>query len=333
LAAPAQTNAPRFRNLAPVKAVLVLHGESKDSLIVREVTLLGRADNLLLAQGTQSGAGSYRIEKSQIVRCEFDFAYDNMAVANALRDNDWAAAVRALSPIVRPSFPYLDIPDNNGLELAMDLGMYMVSSADRELRAAPDAAARERALKQYAAAYEVFRCAATADWSPVGRVALLKGCLARLAQGQTDKAQSELSELSPPDPDDPAYGHYWLVTGEILRRSGSPLGALNAAVKSVAFANKDIETFPLALLLSADCYAALGQYHRARDVYYEVAVLFGGTDWAEDALARLKGIMADKKTFEKEEELIENVFFNMTEDMNKLSDELLKARAKPKAKN
>lgn len=328
----AQADAPRFRNLAPIKALLVLSGEEKGTVISRDVTLLGRADHVLLAQGTQSGAGSYRIDRNQIVRCEFQFEYDNMAVANALRNNDWAAAVRALTPIVRPAFPYLDIPGNSGLELAMDLGMYMVSSADREMRAATDDAARERARQQYAAAYDVFRHAANADWTPVGQVAVLKGCLAQLSQGHVEKALGELREVEPPEPDDMAYGHYWLVEGEILRRGGKMREALDAVVKSVAFANKDVETFPLALLLSADCYAGLGQCHRARDVYYEVASLFGGTDWAVDALAGLTKIIEGKKTQEKEEESIETVFFNMTEDMNKLSEELIKARAQPKSK-
>jgi tetratricopeptide (TPR) repeat protein len=318
--------------LSPIKALLVLRTEGKDTVSSREVTLLGRADTVLLTQGTQAGGASYRIDCSQIVRCEFLFEYDNMAVATALQNKDWAAAVRVLTPIIRPALPYLDIPDNNGLELAMDLGMYMVSSADRERRVAADAAARERANKQYAAAYDVFRYAANADWTPGGQVAALKGCLALLAQNQVEKALGELREIEPPEPDEMPYGHYWLVEGEILRRGGKIREALDAVVKSVAFANKDVETFPLALLLTADCYAGLGQHHRARDVYYEIAVLFGGTDWALDALIGLTKIMDGKKTLEKEEESIENVFFNMTEDMNKLSEELIKARTPPKPK-
>jgi hypothetical protein len=40
--------------------------------------------------------------------------------------------------------------------------------------------------------------------------------------------------------------------------------------------------------------------------------------------------MDGKKTLEAEKSPIENVFFHVTEDMNKLADELLKARAEPK---
>ncbi len=84
--------------------------------------------------------------------------------------------------------------------------------------------------------------------------------------------------------------------------------------------------FPAALLLSADCYAALGEYHRARDVYYEVAMLFPNTDWGEDALEGLRRVMEGKKTAEKEQTALEDVFFNVTEDMNALAEELLKKK-------
>ena len=284
---------------------------------------------MLLAQVSQSGAEPILINKAQVIRCEFTFDYDRAAAATALRDNDWAAAVRTLSPDVRLTLPYLDLPDNNGFELAMDLGMYMVSSADREMRDAADAATRARALNQYEAAYEVFRYAGRADWTPLAPVAILKGCRVLLALEKDEQAASNLKRVEDPVPGDPTYGHYWLLQAELLRRAGKTREALEAVVKSVVFADKDAETFPSALLLSADCYAALGEHHRARDVYYEVAVLFTGTDWSADALVGLKTIMDGKKTREAEKQTIENVFFNVTEDMNKLADELLEARAEP----
>jgi len=321
-AAPAAT--PRPQSLPPVQARLLIRDAAKDTLSNREVTLLGRTPDALLAQSVQGGGEPFRVEMARVTRCDFVLDYDRTALANALRDNDWAAAVRTLSPVLRPTFPYLDIIENNAFDLALDLGMYMVSSADREMRAATDDAGRERALKQYEAAYEVFRYIGRADWNPLSQVAILKGCRALIAQGKNEAAAGNLKRVEPPEPGDATYGHYWLVQAELLQRAGKTLEALEAAVQSVVFADKDVETFPTALLLSADCHAALGEHHRARDIYYEVAVLFTGTDWAADARAGLQAILDGNKTLEAEKAPLENVFFNVTEDMNKLAEELLR---------
>jgi len=317
----------------PVKARLLLRVGDKDGVLSSEVTLLGRDANVLLAQDNQSGTGMSRVDKTRVVRCEFTLDFDRSAVGNALRNNDWAAAVRTLAPTIRLALPYLDLADNNGFDLAMDYGMYMVASADREMRASTNEASRARSLKQYEAAYEVFSYAGKADWTPLGKVAVLKGCRALIAQGKNRQASDLFDEITSPDPGDATYGHYWLVQAELLWQAGKTREALEAVVKSVVFADKDVETFPDALLLSANCYAKLGSHHRARDLYYEVAVLFTGTDWAAEALDGLAVIMDGKKTAEQEKAPLENVFFNVSDDMNKLSEELLlKTRAKPKAK-
>ncbi len=322
--------APRPVNLPPIKARLLIREGNKDATINREVVLLGHTSQALLAQATRGESESFQVDKARVLRCEFAFDYDRAALAAAVRDYDWAAAVRTLAPSLRVALPYLDLADNNGLDLAMDLGLYMVLSADRERRTASDDASRERARKQYEAAYDVFRDAGRADWSPLAPVAILKGCRALLAQGKDEAAATNLKRVEKPAPGDPTYGHYWLVQAELLRRGGKTREALDAIVQSIVFADKDAETFPSALLLSADCYTALGEHYRARDVYYEVAVLFTGTDWATDARIGLQTIMDGKKTLEAEKAPIENVFFHVTEDMNKLAEDLLKARAEPK---
>ncbi|MBM4162869.1 MAG: hypothetical protein FJ222_00250 [Lentisphaerae bacterium] len=322
--------APRPVTLPPIKARLLIREGDKDATINREVVLLGHTAQTLLAQAARGDSASFQVDKARVLRCEFALDYDHAALSAAVRDYDWAAAVRTLAPSLRVALPYLDLADNNGLDLAMDLGTYMILSADRERRAASDAATRERAMKQYEAAYDVFRDAGRADWSPLAPVAILKGCRALLSQGKDEAAATNLKRVENPDPGDPAYGHYWLVQAELFRRAGKTREAIDAIVNSIVFADKDAETFPSALLLSADCYTALGEHHRARDVYYEVAVLFTGTDWAADARIGLQAIMDGKKTLEPEKTPIENVFFNMTEDMNKLADELLKTPAEPK---
>lgn len=319
----------RFGNLAPVKADLLVRSQIKDVEPVHyEMTLLGRQENMILMQGTQVGAVAIQIDKAQIIRCEFEMEYDRLAVATALQNNDWASAVRVMTPSVRPAVPYLDIPDNNGFDLSMDLAMYMVNSAAREMRAASDSNTVSRAHRQYEAAYSIFKNAGRAEWTPYGRVAVLKGCRALIKQNKIEAAITDYETVDEPEPDDVAYGNYWLVRGELLFIKGKTREALEAACKSVVLANKDVETFPDSLMLTAVCYQKLGRFHRARDIFYEIAVIFTGTDWATDALVELTKIMEAKQTLDKEKAPLENVFFNVTEDMNKLAEELIKARAK-----
>ncbi len=129
----------------PIKARLLLRVGDKDGVLSSEVTLLGRDANVLLAQDNQSGTGMSRVDKTRVVRCEFTLDFDRSAVGAALRNNDWAAAVRTLAPTIRLALPYLDLADNNGFDLAMDYGMYMVASADRELRTSTNETSRARA--------------------------------------------------------------------------------------------------------------------------------------------------------------------------------------------
>jgi tetratricopeptide (TPR) repeat protein len=319
----------RFGNLPPVKADLLVQSANKDvEPIHYEMTLLGRQENMILMQGTQPGAIAIQIDKAQIIRCEFELEYDRLAVATAVQNSDWASAVRIMTPVIRPAVAYLDIPDNNGFDLSMDLAMFMVNSAAREMRVASDSNTVSRAYRQYEAAYSIFKNAGRSDWNPYGRVAVLKGCRALIKQNKIEEAITDYETVDEPEPDDVSYGNYWLVRGEIHFVKGKIREALEAACKSVVLANKDVETFPDALMLSAVCYQKLGRFHRARDIFYEVAVIFTGTDWATDALVELTKIMDAKQTLDKEKAPLENVFFNVTEDINKLAEELIKARAK-----
>ncbi len=323
VAAPAASPAASV-NTAPVKARLWI-GETD-----KTVTLVGLAPDSVVIVG-DSGAAGGRIELAKIVRAEFILDYDRFEVARAMRKNDWATAIRTLKKVLDPTLPYLNLPDNNAADLALELGTYMIRAAERSQRFATTDAQRETMRKQYEAAIEVFKSCARVTWSSVGQLGVLKGCRCQLAIGKPKTARYYIEQMDEPAPGDAAFGHYWLVRGEIAASTGDYRTGIDAAVKSVCFENKDVETFPDALLLSARCYEELFEAHRARDVYFEIAKLFPRTDWSEASLARLKLIMASGKTKAQETSPIENVFFAVSEDMNVLVEELLAQADKPVA--
>jgi tetratricopeptide (TPR) repeat protein len=295
-----------------------------------EVTLVGRTEDDIVVAGGVPNAPGGRIACAAILRAQFELEYDRYEVAKAVRLNDWPAAVRLLLPVVKPVLPYLAMPENNAAELALELGTYMMRAAARTARTAgEDATRRDLAQKQYEAAYEILKDCARAQWSSVGQVGVLKGCRCLLAMNKVKTAQFHVNQMTEPMPGDAAFGHYWLIRGELEFRAGRHREAMDAVLKSVCFENKDVETFPDALLLSARCYEELLDPYRARDVYYEVARLFPRTDWSAAALERLKLIMANGLTREKEKSAIENVFFKTSDDMNKLVEQLLKDAEKP----
>jgi hypothetical protein len=99
-----------------------------------------------------------------------------------------------------------------------------------------------------------------------------------------------------------------------------------AAIKSSAFDNKDLDSFPEALLLSGRCYEEILDYHRARDIYYEVAKLFRKTSWGDTACNKLKFIV-DKKFLDKKEKTeIEKVFFDTDENLDQKVTDFLKQK-------
>lgn len=307
----------------PVRARVYLVDKDTD----RNMVLTGIGAGFVMAAAESSSAPPSKIEFEKIERVDFLFDLDRHAVARATRKSDWGAAIRLMGKAINPALPYLAIPENNVAQDALDLGTYMMRAAEKTSRNARDDAQRAVAKKQYEAAIEVFTKCARAEWCSVGQLGVLKGCRCQLAIGKPKTARYYVDQMEEPQPGDAAYGHYWLVRGEIEAVNGDFRKAMDAAVKSVCFESKDVETFPDALLLSARCYEELFEPHRARDVYFEVAKLFPKTDWSENAKSHLRTLMADGKTSDKETEPIESVFFAFNEDMNELVNELLKESA------
>lgn len=289
------------------------------------VVLVGREGGALRTSPEQGEVIPGRIPVATVVAVDFDVDYDRFEVSKAMAKGEWGKAVGILRKAYTPFFPYLDVPENNVLEGSMDLGVTMFKCARATMRTAASDEERAQALQQYAAAEGVFNACAKAKWSDLGTLALLRAChcMVLIDAEKARRAGRVVDALDEPSPGDETYGYYWLLKAELARIAGNVTNELDAAVKSLAFENKDVETFPDALMLSADCYQKLGNPYRARDVYFEVAKLFPGTDWATDARDRLSAIMESGVTREAEDTTAESTFFGLEEDMNALADALI----------
>ena len=326
----AQTAAPRGSTdtrtvtTGPVKVRLWSEKGKWDAVLV------GRTGTHLLPAPEAAG-GNPRIEIAQIIGAAFTIDYNRFEVMRALHHQDWAAAIRLQYKAYEPAFPYLDLPNNNAAEGVMEMGTTMLRAATRSLREAADDAGRERARKQFESAYAVFQHCAKVTWSSLGLLGTLKGCRCLIGMGQPRAAWFQIRALDEPAAGDAAYGHYWLVQAELHALTNGYAAAMEASVKSLCFENKDVETFPDALLISARCYEALGEPYRARDVYYEVARLFPRTDWSAAAAGRLRAIMAGGATREAEATSVESAFLGIDEDVNALVEAYLAEQEKPPA--
>ena len=85
-AAPAA--APRPQSLPPVKARLLLREGGADTQVNREVTLLGRTSDALLAQAVSGGSAPALIAREQVLRCTFEPEYDHSELIKTLQNND-----------------------------------------------------------------------------------------------------------------------------------------------------------------------------------------------------------------------------------------------------
>ncbi len=308
----------------PVKARLW----TDDDKILATV-LLGRADGeVVYAKADSPGKLDGVLPLAKIRRAAFDAAPDLDALVKARRERDDTAMCRVLATAYGATYPFLDLPGNNAVEPVATLATTMMQVAAKTRREADTDEARARALRQYESAGEVLTSLAEArNWSPEGQIAGIKLCQCLLARDKTEDAAKRLDEIPEPMPGDAAYGPYWLTKGLVAERGGDTREALRCAVLSIDFDSKNGESFPAALLLSARSYGELGEWYRARDVYFEVARLFPNTDAGDDACAALRSILDGGKTAEPEaDQAVENAFFGVSEDINKLARDFLTNR-------
>jgi len=295
----------------------------------RDVALIGIGkDKLAYANRDKPAVVQGVIALDSVQRAQFELEIDYAELAKAEGRRDWVGVYRVLNAALAPAMPYLTLPDNNAADRVMQMAGAMMRIAARGEREGISDEDRERVAKQYEAAYGVFKQLAEVNWSPIGTLSVIKGSQCLLKIGKPKTAQYYLDEMPEPMPGDVSYGSYWLTQGQLAILRGEIRKALEYSILSVAFEDKDIESFPDALMLSANCYEQQEEWYRARDIYFEVASLFPNTDWADDAAGRLDTILKSGKTVDAEESVIENVFFAVNEDINDLGRKLLEERAR-----
>lgn len=316
--------APGARAQTPARAILEL--ERGGGRV--DVMLLGREEDRVFYRRHDSPPGvsaTYLLRDIQAGEFSIDvFEAEGLSRA-AARERRWDDAANLLLARVHPAMPYLDIPDNNALEHVLQAAEYLLISARAHGRRRGDAN-RELANRMYVSAFQTLRAAGRAQWHPMGEVAHLRAILCLIELGRIDDAQRALNDVRKPSRGDAAFGVYGLVEAKLIFARGDSRRALDVLIPSLLYENKDIGVFPEALMFSAQLYEDILEVHRTRDVYYEVARLFPGTEWQSEALWRLGNIHDFKMTQEVEDVDVLQVFFGVDEDMDETVAKFLEER-------
>ncbi len=313
----AQVPAPRPSDTNVVRASLVFDDAT------REIDIVGRDKDTLFFRPRGGPAGaSTTLKLSAIASGDFDLPYDADDLNRALLQENWPLAATLLLPAVTPLLPYLDINDNNGVDVAMEAGRVLMRAA-RNLAQAGGTTNLMRSTNVYLRAHQVFKAASRATWATSAANARLQAVRCLCAMNDLKTAAKEFDGMDEPEVGDAVFGLYWLTRAQLRYAQGQTREAMDAAVHSAVFDNKSVETFPDALFMTARCYEDLLEWYRARDVYYELAKLFPHTEFGDTARAKLKLILDKGLTKAKETSPIEIVFFGLDEDVNVKADALL----------
>jgi hypothetical protein len=298
----------------------------------RTVTVCGFSKTyIVIKAGSGTSTATSKIKLSQIDSAWFtDLRLNYGDVAGYTRKKQWKKAFNFMYKKLQPYLSYLNLPDNNAIEPSYQMATYLMYECDKNSEFAKTEKQKEYVKKQYEYAYNLFRYLRRADWTYYGKLAELNGIKCLIRMGKVKTAEFKLESMDKPVPGDIAMGLYWLNKSYVAWEQTNYPSAMDAAVMSVDFENKDINTFPDALLMTAKCYGKLDNWHRARDVYYEIAKIFPNTEWEETALVNLKKIMDENLTIKDEEQPLENVFFGFSEDLNEQVEDLLKAKKEKK---
>lgn len=330
-AAPGQTSGP----VRPAGAEGVTVRLARENEPLLEVILVKRQGSTIFYRMPNAPAGVMsEFESDAYHEAEFQVEIPEEKAYAAALQRRWSTAGAILHNALLPTLPFLDLPENNAADPVMTAARYYLRAAQQAAKKGGDAAKAE-SDKWYGYAYALFTAAARArDWHPFGEPCLIRAQICLLDLGKIDEAEKGLANARAPVPGDASHGVYWLAKARLLYAREKPREALESVIFSSIHETKDVETFPDALMLAAQCYEDVNEIHRARDVYYEVARLFTGTEWGDEARLRLKFVMENGMTAEAEEANITGVFFGSEEDMNTMATQYLKESeptAKPEA--
>jgi tetratricopeptide (TPR) repeat protein len=301
------------------RALILVDEKEMDLFLVKR-----SGDQLYFRMPNAPANAMSAIKFETVKQADFPFELEDFQIFEATRTRQWKQAAQLIIGKIQPCLPFLDLPKNNAVEPALEAGLYLMhaAAAERNTNGVPTAAA----TNLYDQAIQLYQYVAAAEWYPDREQAKLRSAMCQTACGRYAEAAKLIQSARVPEPGDGDYGLYQLAQGGLLFAQGKMLEACNAAARSVAFENKDPQVFPDALLLSARCQEELMDYHRARDIYFEVARLFGATEWGEQAFAKLTFIMDNQLTQEKEKAIIAKVFFGSEEDMEKIVKEFIVKR-------
>lgn len=288
------------------------------------VVLTGRDGPVLKYRKAGSSSSKDKININDIKFANFELDFDMGEINKAVWAREWGRAATLIVPQLLPVLDYLDIPNNNAADAAFSAGNYLLKSGIKLSGCGLSEEARNKGMDQFKRAKFVYDAVAKADWYANSEPAAMKAVLCLVYMGRTDDARENLESVREPMHWDAAYGLYWLTLAHLEFADAEYTTALNNSVQSLAFETKDMDVFPNALALSARCYEETLDWHRARDVYYEVARLFDGTEWKKFAIGRLKAVLPQAKATE-EASRVEKVFFGTEEDMNTKVEEYLKS--------
>lgn len=299
---------------------------------------IGKGQEKVILLGCREGKVLYRLPDAppQIVAAfalrdiggaKIKLPYDKRAVAKAAGKGDWQKAATMLFRAVRPAVPLLQIKSNDLVPLALKSGLYLMRAGALKAQGGWTEETRQRAASEYKAAYAMLMNVAACTWSSRASKAKLNAVICLVMMNRIEEAERLMGTLPAHYRTDDTYGLYHLANAYVQLAKEDPHAAMGSAVESVAYETKNLDTFPAALLVSAKCYENLGNWHRARDVYYEVGRLFGKTFWAKQAVNRLKFIVAEGHTAQDERARVNKVFFGVEEDINAKVAEFLAKQA------
>jgi len=265
----------------------------------------------------------HTIPIARIERVNFITKYDPYIVKVMERKQKYSQAAAEVINKLAPALKYISLPENNLVNPLFDAAyLYMKAASVYNDHKSPKYN-KEKAQAEYAKAYRVFKKIAQAKWYYGAKLATLNTIFCKIRMHKLDSAIKQFKKVEEPMLGDAAFGLYWLIDAQIKFKNNQLNEALDSAVKSIVFDNKDIQTFPEALLLSACCYEDMLDNYRARDTFYEVAKLFKGTPEGKIAFSSIQFIRDKKLTEQAEDVGLEKIFFDSIEDVNKKVDDYI----------